>query len=96
MNSNTSMLLIIGVIGLAPLPEFFWAKSKGLGRFATTSLLMLLVVRITSLLFAAVKLKSPVLANVFFAVTRFAGGLFTTRNLRQKGAAPMAANLRMG
>lgn len=96
MDSNTVVLVIIGVIGLATLAGFFWTKTQGFGRFATSSLLMLLVVLITSLLFAAGKLESPVLANIFFAVIGFAGGLFTTKEQAAKEAAPTAVGRGIG
>lgn len=91
MDSNTVVLVVIGLIGLASLGGFFGTKTKGFGRFATSSLLMLLVVIITSLLFAAGKLEGPVLANIFFAVIGFAGGLFTN-----KEPAPTAADRGIG
>lgn len=96
MDSNTVVLVIIGVIGLASLSGFFWTKTKGFGRFATSALLMLLVVLITSLLFAAGKLEGPILANIFFAVIGFAGGLFTTKESGTKEAAPTVADRSMG
>jgi uncharacterized membrane protein YoaK (UPF0700 family) len=92
MDSNTIVLGIIGVIGLVSLVGFFKTKTKGFGRFATSALLMLLVILITSLLFAAGKLEAPVLVNIFFAVIGFAGGLFTTIEQSAKEAAPTPAD----
>lgn len=96
MDSNTAVLVIIGFIGLASLAGFFGTKTKGFGRFATSSLLMLLVVLITSLLFAAGKLEAPVLVNIFFAVIGFAGGLFTTKEPTTKEAGPTAGDRGIG
>ena len=65
------------MVGAVALVGFFVTKKSGFGRFTTSSFLLLLVVIMSSLLFAAGKLDYQVLANVFFAVIGFAGGLFT-------------------
>jgi hypothetical protein len=77
MEITNWLLLSIFVVGIAALVGFFITKTKGFGRFATSSFLLLLVIVISSLLFAADKLDGQVLANIFFAVIGFAGGLFT-------------------
>ena len=69
----------IFVIGLVALIGFFVTKTEGFGRYTTSVLLLLLVLIISGLLFAADKLPGQVLANIFFAIVGFAGGLFTTR-----------------
>ena len=77
MEIDSWLLLLIFVVGTVALIGFFITKTKGFGRFATSSFLLLLVIIISSLLFAANKLDGQILANIFFAVTGFAGGLFT-------------------
>lgn len=71
------LLLAVFIIGLIALIGFFITKTKGFGRFATSTFLLVLVVIISALLYAAGKLDSQVLANLLFAVIGFAGGLFT-------------------
>ncbi|MCH9742463.1 MAG: hypothetical protein K0U21_04560 [Proteobacteria bacterium] len=77
MEITNWLLLSIFVVSIVALVGFFVTKTKGFGRFATSSFLVLLVVIVSSLLFAAGKLDSQILANIFFAVIGFAGGLFT-------------------
>lgn len=77
MEISTWLLLSIFLVGIVALVGFFVTKTKGFGRFATSSFLLLLIVILSSLLFAADKLDGQVLANIFFAVIGFAGGLFT-------------------
>jgi hypothetical protein len=87
MDITAWLLLAILVVGLVALVGFFCTKKKGFGRFATSSVLLLLVVIVTALLFAAGKLEAQVVANIFFAVIGFAGGLFTGREpVAQPGA----------
>lgn len=69
----TSVLLI----GLIALTGFFATKTKGYGRFATSTFLILLTLILSALLYAAEKLDHQIMANIFFAVIGFAGGLFT-------------------
>ncbi len=80
MDINAWLLLAIFVIGLIALIGFFCTKTKGFGRFATSSFLLLLVVIVAALLFVAGKLEAQVVANIFFAVIGFAGGLFTGKD----------------
>ena len=70
-------LIAIFVLGIVALAGFFYSKTKGFGRFSASTLLMLLVLITSALLYAAGKLDSHIIANVFFAVIGFAGGLFT-------------------
>lgn len=77
MDNNSWLLLSIFVIGTVALTGFFVTKTKGFGRFATSTFLLLLVVILSGLLYAGGKLDAQLIANIFFAVTGFAGGLFT-------------------
>jgi len=70
---------MVFVIGLISIIGFFVTKTKGFGRFATSTFLILIVVVVSGLLYAAGKLDAQVLANIFFAVIGFAGGLFTNK-----------------
>jgi hypothetical protein len=79
---DTSQLLMIGIfiLGGASLYGFFKTKTEGFGRFTTSTLLVILVVTISGLLYAGGKLEGQVMANVLFAVFGFAGGLFTSKD----------------
>lgn len=79
---DTSQMLLIGIfiLGGGSLIGFFKTKTEGFGRYATSTLLVILVVIISGLLFAGGKLEGQVMANVLFAVFGFAGGLFTSKN----------------
>jgi len=81
---DTNWLLIaIFIIGITALIGFFVTKTKGFGRFATSTFLLLLVVTITGLFYAADKITAQLLSNIFFAVIGFAGGLFTAREKKK-------------
>lgn len=73
------MMISVFVIGLIAIVGFFVTKTKGFGRYATSTLLMLLVLLISSLLYSAGKLSDQTMGNILFAVTGFAGGLFTSK-----------------
>ena len=77
MDTTAWLLLSIFIVGLVSLIGFFVTKTAGFGRFATSTFLLVLVVVVSALLYAAGKLDGQVLANIFFAVIGFAGGLFT-------------------
>jgi len=72
-------IIMIFILGAGSLIGFFLTKTEGFGRFATSTLLIILVLTISAVLFAAGKLESEIMANVLFAVFGFAGGLFTSR-----------------
>jgi uncharacterized protein YebE (UPF0316 family) len=80
METSTLLQIEILLIGVITLVGFFATKSPGFGKFSTSTLLMLVVVVVTSLLFVADKLDSQIVANIFFAVVGFAGGLFTNKS----------------
>lgn len=73
-------MIAIFVVGTGSIWGFFKTKTEGFGRFTTSTLLILLVLTISSLLYATGKLQGDVMANVLFAVFGFAGGLFTSKN----------------
>lgn len=77
MEIDTWLLLAVFIVGVIALIGFFVTKTKGFGRFATSSFLLLLVVIISTLLYAANRLDGQILANILFAVIGFSGGLFT-------------------
>ena len=76
MDTNCLLISIL-LVGITALIGFFVTKTKGFGRFATSTFLLLLVVIISGLFYAAGKMEAQLLSNIFFAVIGFAGGLFT-------------------
>ena len=76
-NCNCLIIAILSTIGIFALIGFFATKTKGFGRFTTSTFLLLLIVIMTGLFYAADKIQKDVLSNIFFAVIGFAGGLFT-------------------
>lgn len=80
MTTNCWLMIAIFILGAGSLIGFFKTKTEGFGRFTTSTFLIILVVTISALLYAAGKLESQVMANVLFAVFGFAGGLFTSKN----------------
>lgn len=79
MTINEWLMIAIFIIGAGSLVGFFKTKTGGFGRFTTSVLLIIIVVTIASLMYAAGKLDGNVMANVLFAVFGFAGGLFTSK-----------------
>lgn len=77
MTTNDWLLLGISVLGIAALVGIFVTKTPGFGKYATSLLLLVLVLFIAALCFAAGKIESGVFANVLFAVAGYAGGLIT-------------------
>lgn len=79
---NEAHWLMIGIfaLGAGSIFGFFKTKTEGFGRFTTSTLLILLVLTISALLYSSGKLEGQVMANVLFAVFGFAGGLFTSKN----------------
>jgi hypothetical protein len=80
MDTNNWLLIAVSIIGIAALIGFFATKLAGFGKFTTSTFLMLLIIILTALFFAAGKIQAEFLSNVIFAVIGFAGGLFTTKN----------------
>lgn len=91
MDINAWLLIAVFVVGLVALLGFFVTKTKGFGRFATSTFLLLLITVVSSLLFVAGKLEGQVLANIFFAVIGFAGGLFTGKDVEAPSKSPKVA-----
>jgi hypothetical protein len=80
MDIDCWLMLAVFILGIGSLIGFFVTKTSGFGRFTTSTLLVILVVTVSSLLYAGGKLEGQIMANVLFAVFGFAGGLFTSKN----------------
>lgn len=85
MNPNWLLIAVL-VIGLAALIGFFVTKTKGFGRFATSTLLLLLVLVLSCLFYAGDKMEASMLSNLLFAIIGFAGGLFAPKEKASEDA----------
>jgi hypothetical protein len=77
MENDNWLIISILVIGIGSLFGFFATKTKGFGRFSTSTFLILVSLIVSSLFYASGKLEAQYFANIIFAVIGFAGGLFT-------------------
>ncbi len=77
---NTLLIISICILIIGTLYGFFKTKTEGFGRFATSTLLLIFVISISSLLYVGGKLEAQIMVNVLFAVIGFAGGLFASKN----------------
>ena len=73
---DNTLLIIICIVSSICLLGFFLTKSKGFGKYNTSSLLLILCLSLASIFYAAGKLEADTFYNVIFAVIGFAGGLF--------------------
>lgn len=80
METNEWVEIAIFVLGLISLLGFFFTKTKGFGRYATSTLLLVLVISLATLLFSVDKLEEQIIGNIFFAAIGFAAGLFTNKD----------------
>lgn len=72
--------IAIFIVSLIGLIGFLITKKEGFGRFNTSTLLLLMVITISSLLFISDFLDDNTMENLIFAIIGFAGGLFTGRD----------------
>ncbi len=77
MTENCWLVVAIFIVGIGSLIGFFATKTKGFGRFATSTFLIILALTLSALLYAGGKLDGQIMANILFAVIGFSGGLFT-------------------
>ena len=80
MDLNAWVMVAVVALCAVALIGFFATKTKGFGRFATSTLLLLVVVVISTVLYVGNRLDAQVLVNILFAVIGFAGGLFTGKD----------------
>ena len=88
MNESNWLTFAVFVIGFVALLGFFSKQKPGFGPYSTSTLLLILVLIFSSLLYVGGKIGDQLLANLLFAVVGFAGGLFTRKdNLAAKETA---------
>ena len=78
------LICLVFVIILVTLIGFFITKKEGFGKFTLSSLLLIMVISISSLLYIDNKIDEKIIVNIFFAIIGFAGGLFTSSNVDSK------------
>lgn len=76
MDTNAWLLIAVFVLGIVSLGGFFWTKTKGFGRYATSVLLFVLALIISALFFTAGRLDGQFMPTSC-SPSLFAGGLFT-------------------
>jgi hypothetical protein len=74
------LVVAIVVIFGGSLVGIFWTKTKGFGKYTTSTVILTLVLFVTSIAFATQRIDSEVLANILFAIAGFAGGLITSKS----------------
>ena len=77
-------VVVVSLIGAGALIGFFWTKTEGFGPHTTSTLLLILVIVFSALLFLTGKLGDDKIVNLFFAIVGFAGGLFTRMKFDRK------------
>ncbi len=83
MDFNVWLMAAVGCLCAVALIGFFVTKTKGYGRFATSTLLLLVVVAIAAILYVGNRLEGQVFVNILFAVIGFAGGLFAGKDKQE-------------
>ena len=78
---DTESLLLIGIFLLSAigLIGFFKTKSAGFGKYTTSTLVLLMVLVLSTLLFASGHFESQYFTNVLMALVGFAGGLINAK-----------------
>lgn len=76
-SSDQWLFILVFFLGVVSLAGYFCTKTKGYGLFSAATLLIILVLTFSSLMYAAGKISSNEMANIFFAILGFVGGLIT-------------------
>ena len=79
MDQSSILLLSISVLGAISLVGFFRTKTDGFGKYNTCTLVLLVVLVLSALLFAGGRFSADLFANVVMAIIGFAGGLVVAR-----------------
>lgn len=80
MDQNITLLITISFLGAVALIGFFWTKTDGFGKYNTCTLILLVVLILSALLFAANRFSADLFANAVMAIIGFAGGLVVARD----------------
>lgn len=79
MDQNTTLLGAISLLGAIALVGFFWTKTDGFGKYNTCTLVLLVVLVLCALLFAAGRFDADLFSSAIMAIIGFAGGLVVAR-----------------
>ena len=79
MNSEVLLLASVFLLGAIGLIGFFKTKSSGFGKYTTSILVLLMVLILSTLLFASGRLESTYYTNILMALVGFAGGLINAK-----------------
>jgi hypothetical protein len=79
MDQILTLIISASIIFAIALIGFFKTKTDGFGKYNTSTLILLLVLVLCAILFAAGRLSSELFANVVMAIVGFAGGLVVAR-----------------
>lgn len=78
---ETGAILYVFIFFGATLGGFFLTKTKGWGKFSTSTLLLILVLFAATVAFVHGDLKLEPLTNLLFAIAGFAGALLTGKEI---------------
>ena len=76
---DTQLQWAIVAIFALTLVGIFWTKTKGFGKYTTSTVILTLVLFVASVAFMSGRVEWGPLANILFAVSGFAGGLITAK-----------------
>jgi hypothetical protein len=77
MHGNDWLFVTVSGFGVVSLIGFFATKTKGFGKYTTATLLLILLLSLSTVLYVAERLEGAVYGHLLFGVLGFAGGLFT-------------------
>ena len=75
MSSNLLSTLAVSILGVVALIGFFATKTKGFGKYGTSSLILILVLVTTAILLVGGYIDAQLAGHVLLALAGFAGGL---------------------
>jgi Ca2+/Na+ antiporter len=73
------MQLGILIVFAVAIVGIFWTKTKGFGKYTTSSLVLTLVLFVAAMAFFQGRVEWAPLANLLFAVAGYAGGLIAAK-----------------
>lgn len=78
IGSNLNSLLVF-TLGLTAMLIFYATKKDGFGSYNTATLIIVLVITMSGLLYFSDKLEQVSMTHILFAIIGFAGGLFANK-----------------
>ena len=84
MDKEAIGLISLGVLATATVIGIFVTKTKGWGKYSTSTLILTLALLISTLLLILGKVEASVFGNVLFAVVGYAGGLIVSKKVENE------------